>query len=153
MKVFTTLGLIVCLNLGMVSCGSSQTIFDTSKEKSEKIMNKLNNTKWVLKRIDSADRDFIPTDEQKELVLSFTDNFYGTSDGCNGQGGDFTIEDNKITFEPGMSTLRYCGEEMAHLIYSVPLGQTASIRIERDQLQLLDENNAVIATYLKKEEE
>ncbi|HLW42159.1 MAG TPA: META domain-containing protein [Flavobacterium sp.] len=153
MKVFTTLGLIVCLNLGMVSCGSSQTIFDTSKEKSEKIMNKLNNTKWVLKRIDSADRDFIPTDEQKELVLSFTDNYYGTSDGCNGQGGDFTIEDNKITFEPGMSTLRYCGEEMAHLIYSVPLGQTTSIRIERDQLQLLDENNAVIATYLKKEEE
>src|SRR5690554_7866512 len=153
MKVFTTLGLIVCLNLGMVSCGSSQTIFDTSKEKSEKIMNKLNNTKWVLKRIDSADRDFIPTDEQKELVLSFTDNYYGTSDGCNGQGGDFTIEDNKITFEPGMSTLRYCGEEMAHLIYSVHLGQTTSIRIERDKLQLLDENNDVIATYLKKEEE
>lgn len=153
MKVFTTLGLIVCLNLGMVSCGASQTVFDTSKEKSEKIMNKLNNTKWVLKRIDSADRDFIPTDEQKELVLSFTDNYYGTSDGCNGQGGNFTIEDNKITFEPGMSTLRYCGEEMAHLIYSVPLGKTTSIRIEREQLQLLDENSAVIATYLKKEEE
>ena len=152
MKVFTTLGLVICLTLGTVSCGSSQAVFDTSKEKSEKIMNKLNNTQWTLKRIDSANRDFIPTNEQKELVLSFVDNFYSTSDGCNGQGGAFSIEDNKITFEPGMSTLRYCGEEMAHLIYSVPLGKTQSIQIEKDQLQLLDENNAVIATYIKKED-
>lgn len=153
MKVFTTLGLVICLTLGTVSCGSSQPVFDTSKEKSEMIMNKLNNTKWILKRIDSADRDFTPTDEQKELVLSFADNYYSTSDGCNGQGGIFTIEDNKIIFEAGMSTMRYCGEEMAHLIYSVPLGKTTSIRIERQRLQLLDENNAVIATYFKKEEE
>lgn len=151
MKVFATLGLIVLMNLGMTSCSSSQTVFDTKKEKSEKIMNVLNNTSWVLKRIDIADRDFVPTEEQKELVLSFADNYYNTSDGCNAQGGEFTIEDNKIDFGIGMSTMRYCGEEMAHLIYKVPTSTAKSIRIIKNQLQLLDENENVIATYLKKE--
>lgn len=151
MKVFATLGLIVLMNLGMTSCSSSQTVFDTKKEKSEKIMNVLNNTSWILKRIDIADRDFVPTEEQKELVLSFADNYYSTSDGCNGQGGEFTIEDNKIDFGIGMSTMRYCGEEMVHLIYKVPTSTAKSIRIIKNQLQLLDENENVIATYLKKE--
>lgn len=129
MKVIATLSLAVILNLGMISCSSSKNLLDTKKEKSEQIMNALNNTSWILKRIDVVDRDFVPTDEQKELVLSFSDGYYNTSDGCNAKGGEFTIEDNKISFGIGNSTMRYCGEEMAHLIYSVPIGKTKSIRI------------------------
>lgn len=151
MKVIATLSLAVILNLGMISCNSSKNLLDTNKEKSEQIMNALDNTSWVLKRIDATDRDFVPTDEQKELVLSFSDGYYSTSDGCNAQGGEFTVEDNKINFGIGRSTMRYCGEEMAHLIYSVPLYNTKSIRIIKNQLQLVDENDSVIATYLKKE--
>ncbi|MBA5791348.1 META domain-containing protein [Flavobacterium sp. xlx-214] len=150
MKTFLTLGLIICLNLGMTSCSSSQT-FHSNKATSEKIMSTLNNTSWVLKRLDVENRDFKPTKEQKELVLSFTDNYYGSSDGCNGQGGDFTIEDNKVTFGIGMSTMRYCGEEMKHLIYSVPFLKTKTITIKGKQLQLIDESGKVIATYIKKE--
>ena len=135
-------------SLALTSCSCSQTKFDSKKATSEKIMTTLNNTKWVLKRIDVQDRDFVPTEEQKELVLSFNDN-YGTSDGCNGQGGEFEVEDNKITFKAGMSTMRYCGEEMAHLIYSVPLHTVKSVKINKEQLQLFDENK-VVATYTKK---
>ncbi|SRR5690554_4927124 len=153
MRVITTLGLILSLSFGAISCASSQKTFDSSKEKSEKIMDRLNNSGWVLKRIDSENRDFVPTEGQEALELNFADNYYSSSDGCNGIGGEFTAEDNKVIFKSGMSTMRYCGDEMAHLIYKVPLAQTKSFVIKKDQLQLLDENNEVIATYVKKETE
>ena len=92
----------------------------------------------------------VPTDEQKELTLSFQDINYSSSDGCNGQGGEFEIEDNKISFTKGMSTMRYCGDEMKHLIYSVPFGSVKSMEIKKDQLQLLDSDKKVIATYTRK---
>lgn len=149
MKKIVTIAMITVLTLGMMSCGSSQN-FDSKKATSEKIMSTLNNTSWVLKRLDVQNRDFVPTDEQKELVLSFQDNNYSASDGCNGLGGEFNIADNKVSFDKGMSTMRYCGEEMNHLIYSVPFGNAKSIQIKKDQLQLFDADNKVIATYIKK---
>lgn len=150
MKKLVTIAMITVLTLGMTSCGSSQNNFDSKKATSEKIMSTLNNTSWVLKRLDVQNRDFVPTDEQKELVLSFQDNNYSASDGCNGLGGEFNIADNKVSFDKGMSTMRYCGEEMNHLIYSVPFGNAKSILIKKDQLQLFDADNKVIATYIKK---
>lgn len=153
MKKLATFGLIAFLCFGNTSCSSSQTILNTKEATANKIMSVLDNTTWILKRIDSADRDFIPTEEQKELTLNFANNYYGTSDGCNGIGGEFVVEDNKITFKAGMSTMRYCGEEMAHLIYKVPLTKSKSIKIVKNQLQLLDENEEVIATYIKKDAE
>ena len=150
MKKLVTIAMITVLTLGMTSCGSSQNNFDSKKATSEKIMSTLNNTSWVLKRLDVQNRDFVPTDEQKELVLSFQDNNYGASDGCNGLGGEFNVADNKVSFDKGMSTMRYCGEEMNHLIYSVPFGNAKSIQIKKDQLQLFDADNKVIATYIKK---
>lgn len=149
MKKIVTITMLTLLSLGMTSCGSSQN-FDSKKATSEEIMSTLNNTSWVLKRLDVQNRDFVPTDEQKELVLSFQDNNYSASDGCNGLGGEFNIADNKVSFDKGMSTMRYCGEEMNHLIYSVPFGNAKSIQIKKDQLQLFDADNKVIATYIKK---
>ena len=150
MKKLVTIAMITVLTLGMTSCGSSQNNFDSKKATSEKIMSTLNNTSWVLKRLDVQNRDFVPTDEQKELVLAFQDNNYGASDGCNGLGGEFNVADNKVSFDKGMSTMRYCGEEMNHLIYSVPFGNAKSIQIKKDQLQLFDADNKVIATYIKR---
>src|SRR5690606_36634898 len=150
MKKIVTFAFIGIFNLGIVSCGCLQNKFDSTKASSEKIMTTLNNTSWTLKRLDSQNRDFIPTEEQKELVLSFQDTNYGTSDGCNGQGGEFNVKDNTISLDKGMSTMRYCGDEMKHLIYSVPLGKIKSIKVKKDQLQLFDENNTVVATYIKK---
>lgn len=149
MKKIVTITMLTLLSLGMTSCGSSQN-FDSKKATSEEIKNTLNNTSWNLKRLDLQNRDFVPTDEQKELVLSFQDNNYSASDGCNGLGGEFNIADNKVSFDKGMSTMRYCGEEMNHLIYSVPFGNAKSIQIKKDQLQLFDADNKVIATYIKR---
>ena len=149
MKKIVTIALVSVFTLGITSCVSSQN-FDSKKATSEEIKNTLNNTSWVLKRLDVQNRDFVATDEQKELVLSFQDANYGASDGCNGQGGEFNVSNNKVSFDKGMSTMRYCGEEMKHLIYSVPFGTAKSIQIKKDQLQLLDANNKVIAPYIKK---
>lgn len=153
MKNLLNIALALTFSLGMISCSSSQNNFNSKKASAEKIKSTLNNTLWVLKRIDIDKRDFIPTEEQKELVLGFDfdNNFYNTSDGCNGQGGEFKVEDNKINFSAGMSTMRYCGEEMKHLIYRVPLGKVKSMQIKKNLLQLYDENNVLIATYTKKE--
>ncbi|UUV20815.1 META domain-containing protein [Paenimyroides aestuarii] len=150
MKRIIFLAIVLMFNLGIMSCVCSQNKFDSQKATSEQIKNTLNNTSWVLKRLDVQNRDFVPTDEQKELVLSFNDNYYSSSDGCNGQGGEFNITDNKVSFDKGMSTMRYCGDEMKHLIYSVPFGSVKSIQIKKDELQLLDAEKNVIATYLKK---
>jgi len=150
MKKYLTTAFLVLFSFVMVSCNCTKSSFDTKKATSEKIMSRLNNTSWVLKRLDIQNRDFVPTDEQKELTLSFQDINYSSSDGCNGQGGEFNVEDNKISFTKGMSTMRYCGEEMKHLIYSVPFGSIKSMEIKKDQLQLFDADNKVIATYIKK---
>jgi len=150
MKKIVTIVLVSVFTLGITSCVSSQSNFDSKKATSEEITKTLNNTSWVLKRLDVQNRDFVPTEEQKELVLSFQDANYGASDGCNGQGGEFNVSNNKVSFDKGMSTMRYCGEEMKHLIYSVPFGNAKSIQIKKDQLQLFDANNKVIATYIKK---
>lgn len=144
---------IGALVLGMVSCTSSQTVLDTRKATSQKISDNLNNTSWVLQRLDMENRDFVPTEEQKELVLTFADGNYGASDGCNGKGGEYITENNKITFKIGMSTMRYCGDEMKHLIYSVPFSDTKFIKIEKNKLQLFNGQDKVIATYIKKDAE
>lgn len=150
MKKKTFLG-IGALVMATVSCTSSQTVLDTRKATSQKISDELNNTSWVLKRLDIENRDFVPTAEQQELVLTFADGNYGASDGCNGKGGEYTVADNSITFKSGMSTMRYCGDEMKHLIYSVPFISTKSLKIEKQELKLFDENGKVIATYIKKD--
>lgn len=150
MKTYLTLALFAFLSLTTVSCNCTKSSFDTKKATSEKIMTTINNTSWVLKRLDVQNRDFIPTEEQKELVLSFQDTNYGSSDGCNGNGGEFAVEDNKISFTKGMSTMRYCGDEMKHLVYSVSFGSVKSMEIKKDQLQLFDADNKVVATYIRK---
>lgn len=150
MKKIVAIALLITFNIGIMSCVSSQNLFDSKKASSEEITKTLNNTTWSLKRVDAQSRDFVSTEEQKELLLSFKDNMYGSSDGCNTQAGEFNVADNKVSFDKGRSTKRYCGEEMKHLIYSVAFGSTKSIQIKKDQLQLLDADNKVIATYIKK---
>lgn len=147
-KALLAVGALV---IGMVSCTSSQTVLDTRKATSQKISDHLNNTSWVLKRLDAEKRDFVPTEEQTELVLTFSDGNYGASDGCNGKGGEYTVADNSITFKAGMSTMRYCGDEMKHLIYNVPFTNAKSLKIEKQELKLFDEQGKVLATYIKKD--
>ena len=150
MKNLFNIAFGIAFSFGMISCSSSQNNFNSKKATAENIKNTLDQTTWVLKRIDIENRDFVPTEEQKELVLGFSDNRYSASDGCNGQGGEFNVADNKVSFDKGMSTMRYCGEEMKHLIYSVPFGKAKSIQVKKNKLQLFDENETVIATYTKK---
>ena len=153
MNLFKTFLFATIATFGFVACSTSQKSMDTSKASAEKIHKALNNTSWVLKRIDSQKRDFIATKDQKELTLNFKDKSYSTSDGCNSQSGDIEIKDNKVAFNSGISTLRYCGEDMKHLIYSVSIIETKSIEIKDKTLKLKDKNGAVIATYQKKDAE
>ncbi len=150
MKKYLTTAFLVIFSFVMVSCNCTKNSFNTEKATSQEIMTNLNNTSWSLKRLDVDNRDFVPTDEQKELTLSFHEQHYSSSDGCNGQGGDFEVENNKISFTRGMSTMRYCGDEMKHLIYSVPFGSVKSMEIKKDQLQLFDADKKVVATYTRK---
>lgn len=150
MKKIVSISLFFLFNLIFMSCGCSQNRFNSEKATSKEIRQKLNNTSWVLSRLDIQNRDFVPTENQKELILNFTDGRYGSNDGCNGLGGDFNVEDNKISFANGISTMRFCGDEMKHLIYSVPFGKVKSFKIKNNQLQLFDADKQLIATYLKK---
>lgn len=151
MRTLKTFCIAFFTTIGLVSCSTSQTSLNTKSASAQKIETALKDTKWTLKRFDAENRDFVPSTENKELTLGFSDNSYGTSDGCNAMGGDFSIDDNKITFHIGMATMRYCGDEMKHLMYQVPLGKTNHIVIKGKKLQLIDDKDQVIATYEKKD--
>ena len=151
MRTLKTCCIAFFLTIGLVSCSISQTKLNTKNASAQKIENALKDTKWILKSFDAENRVFVLSEENKELTLGFSANSYGTNDGCNVMGGDFSIEDKKVTFHVGMATMRYCGDEMKHLIYAIPIGKTNHIVIKGKKLQLIDDKDQVIATYEKKD--
>lgn len=150
MKTYVSTAIVTLSSIVMISCNCTKNSFSTQKATSQEIITTLNNTTWDLKRLDVENRDFVPTEDQKTLQLSFNDKHFSSSDGCNGERGEFNVADNKLSFDRVMSTMRHCGDEMKHLIYSVPFGKVKSIEIKKDQLKLLDADKKVVATYVKK---
>lgn len=80
-------------------------------------------------------------DPEKYTIAFSEDNTYSIKADCNVGSGSYTLEENKITINPGPMTLVYCGDESFDNKYLAFLGNVKSIAIENDQLVLyLDEN-------------
>jgi putative lipoprotein len=95
----------------------------------------------------------VPAVEGVEAGLTFNEDgtVSGTS-GCNGLGGDYSVEGNQITFGEFVSTLMACDdpimaqEEVAHKV----LTGTAIYAIEGDRLTITKDSNVLV---LKRSEE
>src|SRR5512134_1570268 len=103
---------------------------------------------WKLTAYGPADAP-TPAVEGVEAGLTFNEDgtITGTS-GCNGLGGDYTVEGDQITFGEFVSTLMACDdpimaqEEAAHKVMT----GTAAYRIEGDTLTITKDNMVLVLT-------
>jgi len=91
----------------------------------------------------------VPAVEGVEAGLTFKeDGTVSGSSGCNGLGGDYSVEGNQITFGEFVSTLMACDdpimrqEEAAHKV----LTGTATYTIEGDRLTITKDSNVLVLT-------
>lgn len=91
----------------------------------------------------------VPAVEGVEAGLTFNEDgtVTGTS-GCNGLGGDYSVEGDQITFGEFVSTLMACDdpimaqEEVAHRVMT----DTATYQIEGDTLTITNNDNVLVLT-------
>ncbi len=112
------------------------------------------NTWW---RITMLDTLTIPADTgQRAPHLQITEESggglrYSSTVGCNGVGGDATIDGDRITFGPGMSTKMWCGEVLneRETRLQAALSGTRRYAITGDTLELRDDAGARVAQFLR----
>lgn len=103
---------------------------------------------WKLTSYSRADV-LTPAVTDTEAGLTFKDDGTVTgSSGCNGFGGSYTVEDDKITFSEITSTLMACDdprmaqEDAVHQV----LTDTASFKIEGNTLTLTNNDMVLVLT-------
>src|SRR5690606_14126259 len=142
-KKILTIAFVGLMSFGMTSC----KIFG-GKDKNETTMIKdfsLEGSEWKLESI--GERKFVkPGQMRSEFIsLKFEDGYVGTSDGCNGMSGEYTQTGDQLTFGPFRSTKMFCDWEL----FNVPFYEIKSFRTDGKQLEMLNENQEVVATYSK----
>lgn len=90
--------LILIIALGFSACTSTK---DLSKEN-------FFDKKWALISIKGLTADENATFNKAGLKFSSADSVYSGSNGCNMLSGKFHLKGNKIKFEEGLSTKRFC---------------------------------------------
>jgi heat shock protein HslJ len=103
---------------------------------------------WNLVSYGSADAP-VPAVEDSEAHLTFNeDGTVAGNSGCNGFGGEYTVEGNDVTFEQIVSTLIACEEPLMaqeQAIHQV-LTDTATFEIEGDTLTLTNNDRVLVLT-------
>ncbi len=96
---------------------------------------------WVVEQIGGA-----ATGDRAITMRLEADGRYGGVDGCNRYSGPVRVRGASITFEPGMATRRYCGQER-HARYTAfhhALGNATAWRVQGGRLVLLDAGGNVL---------
>ncbi len=112
-------------------------------------MIKLENTEWELVSI--GDRKFEKLDwmSSDNIRLKFMEGgVVGTSDGCNGLGGEYVQEANIIKFSNWRSTRMYCGDEAAKQLYILPTEDIYKFAFRNGVLEFYSVDGKVIASYI-----
>ncbi|MCI0487790.1 MAG: META domain-containing protein [Blastocatellia bacterium] len=110
--------------------------------------NRLANTQWILKSFGQEGTE-TPVVEGSTITLNFgTDGRASGSGGCNGYSGNYTAQDDKLTFSRILSTKRACGDndatrQEAH--YFEALQSTDGFNLADDKLTIFynDDKNSL----------
>jgi len=101
---------------------------------------------WKLTAYGPADAP-IPAVEGAGAGLTFNEDGTVTgSSGCNGLGGDYTVEGDKITFGEFVSTLMACDDPIMSqegVVYQVTTG-TGSYEIDGDTLTIMNDDRVLV---------
>jgi putative lipoprotein len=105
---------------------------------------------WTLTSFGTVDSQ-TPALSDVEAGVTFSEDGTLTGDsGCNGFGGNYTVQGNQITFSEIVSTLMLCDEpimEQEEAVYQV-LTDTASFQIEGNRLTLTNNDRMLVFTTI-----
>lgn len=110
--------------------------------------NVITDRKWKL--VELAGKPVADKINGKEpfLMLQKNDNRYSASGGCNGMGGNFTVQDNgRIKFSQGMSTMMACEHMEIEKGLSDALITADNYTISGDNLSLNKARMAPLARF------
>ena len=99
----------------------------------------LESTTWKLSSF-GLNRMAVPTGAS----ITFKDGQYSGHGGCNGVGGNYTLNGNMLSFAAGFSTMMACPELNLEHKYMKALEQVDSYKIEGDVLDLLSQGHSVL---------
>ncbi len=108
----------------------------------------LTGTAWRLTQLNGQ-----PIVENTTPTLTFdADGQAGGQGSCNGFGGSYETENEKLTFGPLRSTLMACmetGVMEQEAAYFEALAKTTSYSVAGERLTLFDENGVILAEFVK----
>ncbi len=86
----------------------------------------------------------------KDAWVSFKEGHYSGNAGCNGMGGEYVKEGNKLLLKPGMSTLIACPDMSLETKFRQTMDSVTGYKIEDNKrLLLLNKDSAVLNFMLK----
>ncbi len=119
---------IVLFALILIGCQSTTPTPQTQKVQQAKAFE---GTTWKLVSF-GLTRMAVPT----KASITFNDGHYSGHGGCNGVGGGYKLEDNKLTLFAGFSTMMACPELDLEHKYMKYLSSVTEYNIEGDTLDL-----------------
>jgi heat shock protein HslJ len=133
------IGSITILSVGLTACASGAAAPGFPLE----------GTYWVLQSLvnEQGETQAALTDTQVDAI--FEQGSVSGTDGCNRYSASFELDGNKLTIQPGMSTLMACPEPIMAQAqqYQAALALASSYRINGDLLEILNSDGKVVLTF------
>jgi len=128
--VFKKLVLILAVSLIFLGCATAGEMRSSSSTQEQSSI-QLEETTWNLVSF-GLTRMAVP----KNASITFKDGHYSGRGGCNGVGGDYSLEGDKIKLSAGFSTMMACDELNLEHKYINALSEVDSYVIVGDMLDL-----------------
>lgn len=105
-------------------------------------------TRWTLSALGPAATPIAKTQSEAFLLFGDPPGRVSGSGGCNRLAGSYELAGDELRFGPIAGTRMFCAEGMSvEDALGSALGQTASLRIEADRLELRNASGALLATF------
>ena len=106
---------------------------------------RLENNHW--KALSVKDKKILES-ERREVSMLFSKGVVKGSSGCNGLGGRYTLDGNKLSFsDKGFMTTRMFCKDSIEPEFLKALKQVDSYKIYGDNLELYDKNNRLLIKF------
>lgn len=95
---------------------------------------------WSEMTGNASDSQLTIPDPGNYILVFVPDGTYLIKADCNRGSGNYILEGNNLTLEPGPITLAYCGDQSLDDEYLSALGNVTSLDLESEQLILYTKN-------------
>ncbi len=109
----------------------------------------LEGTYWVLQSLINQQGESQVALSETQVDAIFEQGRVSGTDGCNRYSASFELDGDKLTIQPGMSTLMACPEPIMGQaqLYQAALASASSYRITGDLLEILNPDGKVVLVY------